>query len=178
MEHSERTPEPDVRPGGEPERVLQDAVKSEIERLLARSKSLGLVRDFDVLEGFGLDLAVFATLARGSRVRFVELKAFVGQRPGGVGFGNGEGEGAQVDILLHPTSEMALFDGFVCWILGDGTRPSGTARYVLFSCTEAKFAVMNEVARGKQNNFRVRQLLEEPLTWEQLCERIEHFILE
>ncbi len=172
------TPEPRVERGGQPEAVLRSAVRAEISALLTKRTVEGLVRDSAIIGGFGLDLAIFLELAkRGQRVRFFELKAFLAHRPVGVGFGNRMGEGTQVDLLMLSQPLTALLDAYVRWILVDGTRPLGTPRFAIFTCVEAKIATMNGVARGKQNNLRVNQLIEDPLTWDQLSEWIEDFIL-
>jgi len=93
----------------------------------------------------------------------LELKVHVGQRHGGVGFGNQKGIGPQIDLLFDeafslPRSPDALklLDRSVRWILADWLKPIDSPRYALFSCGEAQRAAMNGVAPGKQNNLRVR----------------------
>ena len=172
------TPEPDVRGGPFlPEQTLQLAVVEEIEEILGGKKVEGTLLEYFVLQGFGLDLAVFAEWAGGGRsVAFLELKAFVGSRPGGVGFGNQRGSGSQIDLLMLDVSQLHLADAVIQWILVDGTRPRGTARYAFFDNSRAKAAAMAGVKPGKQNNFRVNQLLRNPITWDQLSQEVERFL--
>jgi hypothetical protein len=106
-----------------------------------------------LLENFGLDIALLIGDNKQTRTRFLELKAFVGSRAGGVGFGNGRGRGAQVDLLLQPDTQLEIANGAIRWLLVDWTRPPGTRRYVVFTSMQAKRAAMGQVARGKQNNL-------------------------
>jgi len=46
-------------------------------------------------------------------VRFLELKAFVGSSQGGVKFGDQQGKGPQVDILLLKNSQLNLANQFI-----------------------------------------------------------------
>lgn len=167
-----RTEEPYIQ-SPEPERKLQDAIRAEIEAMLKHKKSL---RDFFILPNFGLDFAVFMKWANRSTVRFLECKAFVGSRQGGIGFGNQRGEGTQVDLLLLKSSQLALSDQFCRWILVDGTRPIGSARFAIFSNTQARNATMGGVRRGKQNNLRVKTLMADAISWDELSQALESFL--
>ncbi|SRR5712692_148514 len=157
-----------------PEASFQGAIVSVIEDILVEAG-----RQFVVMKGFGLDIAVFMDASQQSNVRFFEVKAFGGQRPGAVGFGNGSGLGAQVDLLLCEKNRLAMFDGTIRWVYADATRGLGTARYALFTCGEAKNAAMaNAVCRGKQNNLRISALHDRLLPWTQLRDEIRGFLLD
>lgn len=174
MEHTE---EPDILKGHNPEDTLQKAVKQEIGLILDDQKSKGYLVNYFILEYFGLDLAVAMKRPNGrSSIRFLELKAFVGSRQGGVGFGNRRGEGSQVDLLLLAGQQPALCDRFVRWILVDGTKPKGSNRYVIFNNKQAENAAMGGVRKGKQNNLRVNDLLKYGTTWDRLLEEIAYFL--
>lgn len=167
-----KTEEPSIRGVG-PEKKLQDAIKAEIEELLEQKQ---LLLDFFILPNFGLDLAVFMKWTNRSTARFLELKAFIGSRQGGVGFGNQRGNGTQVDFLLLPQSQIALSDQFCRWILVDGTRPRGSARFAIFGNNQARKAAMGGVRRGKQNNLRVKTLMSNAITWDELSQALESFL--
>jgi len=172
------TPEPDIRKYHNPEKALQKAVREEIERILKKMKSERILIDYFILECFGLDLCVFMKRSDGqSTMRLFELKSFVGSRQRGVGIGNQQGKGAQIDLLMLPNKNMNLCDEFVRWILADGTRPKGTNRYGFFGMDMAKNATIGTVERGKQNNLRVRDLIKQALTWNDLAKRLEEFLL-
>ena len=72
---------------------------------------------------FGLDIAVFPEDVGPPQPLFVEVKSYGGKRQGGVGFGNGRGEGPQVDLLVGDAS--ALFDSYIRWAFVDATQPVG-----------------------------------------------------
>ena len=42
-----------------------------------------------------------------------------------------------------------------------------------YESREARDAAMGVVSRGRQNNFRIKAVLQHPLTWEALLDRIE-----
>jgi hypothetical protein len=106
---------------------------------------------FVLVPHFGLDIALFFERDGRRHLILLEAKAFGGQRPVGVGFGNSQGEGPQVDILLCEDRLLTLFDSCVRWALADATQPVGSARYGLFTSAEMKASVMAGVGRGKQN---------------------------
>lgn len=133
--------------------------------------------EFAIHRHFGLDLTVFVTTASGPRVRMLEAKAYNAQRQGGVGFGNGRGEGPQVDLLHSSQSGLRLLDQNVRWVLADATLPQGASRYACFDCTAASQAAMGGVARGKQNNFSLSALKPRMTTWGSFCELVEAFLL-
>jgi hypothetical protein len=82
-----------------PEATFQRTIVSVVKEILNDAG-----RSFVVLEGFGLDVATFLE----SKVRFFEVKAFGGQRPGSVGFGDRAGQGKQVDLLLCEDKSLPL----------------------------------------------------------------------
>jgi hypothetical protein len=155
-----------------PEAEFQKAVVGLIEELLT---SAG--RPFQLLQRFGLDLAVFIVTPHENAIRLFEVKAFGAQRMGGVGFGNQRGQGAQVDLLLCPDDVLPLFDGTVRWVYADATQPIGTARYAVFTCARAKAAAMGGVARGKQNNLRISALRDCLVTWSHFSDDVRRFLL-
>lgn len=176
-EEMARSEEPLIGSNGAAEAQFQTAITTEVTSILEREKANGFLAEYFILEGFGLDLAIFLQWADGtSTVRFLELKAFVGSRQGGVGFGNGRGQGAQVDLLMLAQGRLALADGFTRWLLVDGTRDRGAPRYAIFDNIEASNAAMGGVARSKQNNLRVNQLMQHAVTWDTLSREIRNFL--
>ena len=104
---------------------------------------------------------------------FVEVKSYGGKRQGGVGFGNGRGEGPQVDLLVGDAS--ALFDSYIRWAFVDATQPVGVDRYAFLTCSDARAAVMGVVARGKQNNFKLAALRPHFVGWRAFSEQFLEF---
>jgi len=169
--------EPDIIQGSNPEDTFQEAIVGELRNFLAEKKANGTLAEYFILEKFGVDIAIFMRLPNGHfTVRFFELKAFVGSRQGGVGFGDQKGKGVQVDLLLLGNSQLSLANQFIRWVLMDGTRPRGSRRFAIFDNNEAKNAAMGNVRRGKQNNLRVNDLMRNAITWSQLIESIRAFI--
>ena len=99
----------------------------------------GSLSQYVFLEEFGLDIAVFLKrVDNRTSICFFELKAFVGSRQGGVGFGNRRGEGTQVEILLLRENKLKLMNHFIRWILVDGTKSRGTIRHAIFDNEQAR----------------------------------------
>ena len=155
-----------------PEGRFQEAVAAAIEDTLTAAG-----RRFLVLQRFGLDIAVFMANQPQNVIRLFEVKSYNEQRPGGVGFGNRRGQGAQVDLLLCLDASLPLLDGMIRWVYADATLPPGSPRYALFTCAKAKAAAMGGVARGKQNNLRTSALRDCLVAWNQLCEELHSFLL-
>lgn len=130
-----------------------------------------------ILERFALDAAILVTSPRGTGLRLIEFKVYTAQRPGGVGFGTSTGESPQVDLLMLPNSLLAALNPSVRWCFADLTLPAGTSRYSSITCAEAKQAAMGKIAKGKQNNFRIKDALAHPLTWDELLGNLERFLL-
>jgi hypothetical protein len=149
--------------------------ESEFERALAPLFDAGLrgCRTAVVVPRFGLDFAVFVQDNGPSRLIFVEAKSYNGQRQGGVGFGNGRGDGPQVEILL--SDQLAIVDEHVRWAFADATQSKGADRYALLNCSEARAAVMGVVAKGKQNNFRLSALKPHFVGWGVFSKRLLEF---
>jgi hypothetical protein len=82
-----------------------------------------------------------------------------------------------MDLLLCSDASLSLFEGTVRWVYADGTKPPGSSRYALFTCTTAKSASMGGVARGKQNNLRIAALRDCLLDWGGLCGEVQRFLL-
>lgn len=165
--------EPEFSQVKNPEQSLQAALVTAVRSLLKQSGA-----DFILLEEFGLDIAAF--IQQGSRdyVRMIEVKAFVGSRPGAVGIGNNRGRGSQVDLLAHPLEGLRIVDWSIRWVLGMGTLPRGSARYAVFTSAQAKKAVMGDgAARGKQNNLRVSDFEDELVTWDSLLTSLAEFLI-
>lgn len=172
--------EPDVVKGKNPEKTFHSILREAVEETLRNSKERNLIEEYFVLDEFGLDIAVFIEPKGGSIIsKFLELKAFVGQRPSGVGFGNNKGLGTQIDLLLLDDSQLKLADRVIRWILVDGRKPKGTDRYFIFNSAIAREAVMGNVSRGKQNNLNVNRLYELvfPMTWGELLRAVEEFLI-
>lgn len=164
--------EPEIVQNKNPEINLQNAIVAEIKQILNRE---GVT--YILIEKFGLDIGVFIRKEDKEYTRFIEIKTFVGSRNGGVGFGNQEGTGIQVDLLSHSADELSIVDSSVLWILGFGNRPKGTPRYSLFSSIQGKQAAMGTVKVGKQNNFRISDLESNLITWAQVSTMLQNFLL-
>ena len=160
-----------LNPISEPTGVYPE---SEFERSLAPliERALHGCRAVVVLK-FGLDIAVFLEDVGPPQPLFVEVKSYGGKRQGGVGFGNGRGEGPQVDLLVGDAS--ALFDSYIRWAFVDATQPVGTDRYAFLTCSDARAAVMRVVARGKQNNFKLAALGPHFVGWRAFSEQFLEF---
>ena len=156
-----------------PEREFQKELVELISVLLTR-KAVQHV----IVERFGLDVGVFLGTPSSTRLRLFEVKTYGAQRSGGVGFGNREGVGPQVDLLLCEESRLWLFDSSVRWAYADATQEPGTCRYGLLGCASIKRAAMgNAVTRGKQNNIRVSALRSSLVDWSRFTEQVGAFLL-
>jgi hypothetical protein len=131
-----------------------------------------------IVPRLGLDLSAVVLNSVASRSLYIEIeaKSYGGQRRGGVGFGNGKGEGPQVDLLLSSPDQLANLDRHVRWAFVDATRPRGTPRYALLTCSEARNAAMGGVARGKQNNFKISAIKAYWTAWPTFCEHLLAFL--
>jgi hypothetical protein len=165
--------EPTIKQSNNPEKSLQEA-------LFTYLSDFGKEREIDyvILKEFGLDIAVFYNKSGIPSSRFIEVKTYVGSRQGGVGIGNSQGNGIQVDLLLHSHEKLALFDNSILWVLGYGLQPIGSARYKIFSSVDAKNAAMSGVKRGKQNNLKISALSNDLVTWEELLTRVSRFVFD
>jgi len=169
--------EPDINKGSDPEGTFHKAIIEALRNLLEQEKSAGSLIEYFILQHFGLDVAIFMRWSNNRfTVRFFEFKAFVGSRKGGVGFGNHQGIGSQVDLLLLENSQLNLANQFTQWLLVDGTKPKGSSRFVVFDNIWARNAAMGGVRRGKQNNFRVYDLINNATTWDNLLKKLEFFL--
>lgn len=131
---------------------------------------------YAIIEPFGLDAAVIVRSGTKTGLRLIEFKAFAGQRPSGVGFGNRRGEGPQVDLLALPDALLAVVDPWVRWCFADLSQPRGEARYSVITSVEARTCAMGGVRPGKQNNFSIRQALARPLTWDAFLDELHRFV--
>lgn len=156
-----------------PESAFEGAVIEAVREILAEAGRKHLL-----VQRFGLDVAVFIESSSGVGVRLVEAKAFGAQRAGGVGFGNGRGEGPQVELLCCAEGAIALLAPAVRWIIADATLPPGSARYACFDSETAKAAAMGGVRKGKQNNFRMSALRPYYREWSILLSDLKAFLLE
>jgi len=170
------TQEPQIARGDKPEDSLQQAIIEEAKEILGQIKASHSIVEYIILPKFGLDIAFFIRWHDCSSIRFLELRAYTGSRPGGIGFGNGKGEGTEVDLLRLDDSQINLADEFIRWILVDGTKPIGSKRFAIFNNSEAKNSAMGSVERGKQNNLRVSTLMPNAITWDDLSRELEFFL--
>ena len=107
-----------------PESEFERSLAPLIERALHGCRAV-------VVPKFGLDIAVFLEDVGPPQPLFVEVKSYGGKRQGGVGFGNGRGEGPQVNLLVGDAS--ALFDSYIRWAFVDATQPVGADRYAFLT---------------------------------------------
>jgi len=168
--------EPKIVQGSRLEDSLQEAIIEEAKKILEQKKSSHSLVECAMLSRFGLDIAFFIHQHDRPGIRFLELKAYTGSRPRGVGFGNSKGEGTEVDLLLLEDSQLNLADQFIGWILVDGTKPIGSKRFVIFNNNEAKNSAMGGVERGKQSNLRVSTLMPNAISWDDLSKELESFL--
>jgi len=172
------TAEPDISQSSPNQHdALKEAIVKELEEILKQAKVDQSLVEYFVLSEFGLDVAVFMQWLNRPSVRMLELKAFVGSRQGGVGFGNRYGVGPQVDLLLLGNTKLHLADQYIRWILVDGTKPFGTKRFAIFNNSRAKDEAMGGVSRGKQNNLRISSLMTAAITWDDLSRGLGSFLL-
>ncbi len=69
---------------------FQSAVVSALRLRLEAHVQSGV--QYAILEPFGLDAAILVKSPLDTALRLIEFKAYAGQRPGGIGFGNQEGK--------------------------------------------------------------------------------------
>ena len=170
------TQEPQIAQGHKPEGSLQQAIVEEAREILEQIKAGHPLVEYIILPKFGLDIAFFIHWGDRPSIRFLELKAYTGSRPGGVGFGDGKGEGTEVDLLRLDDLRITVADQFIRWILVDGTRPMSSKRFSIFNNSEAKNSAMATVETGKQNNLRVSTLMANAITWDDLSRELESFL--
>lgn len=155
------------------ERVFQDRVLEHVyQRRTGDSANQNV---YHLVESFGLDSCILVPRDGRLTPPFLEFKAF-GGRNGGVGFGTSRGCGPQVDLLMLPDEALMALDETVRWCFVDSAQPSGTHRYAILSCIEARQTAMGGVRRGKQNNFRLTGVLTNPLSWDMLLDHIDSFL--
>ncbi len=165
-------PEPELRSGLDAEEVLRRAVIAEIHTMLTQAH----IR-YILLESFGLDVAVFAQCDDNSYARFIEVKAFIGGRPGGLRAGSHRDASSQVNRLLRDPVNLPIIDSFVRWILGVGTEPIGAPRYAFFTSVQARGAVIVSMERDNEDNLRVSTFQNNLVTWEELLAQLKEFLL-
>ena len=81
-----------------------------------------------------------------------------------------------MDILLHNNSHLSFLNQFMRWVVIDGTREFGEQRYAMVDNLAAKEAAMGVIKRGKQNNFRIKYLMDNAIDWKTLIKEIEVFL--
>lgn len=158
--------------------------EKELENAIASALRIALDTDglpFVVLQGFGLDLAVFRKRADLSRMCFFEVKAF-SEHHNRCGFGNQRGEGNQIRLLFDEVAQLprdpfqlGAFDSTVRWVVGNRSQSIGSRRYLIFTCAQAQDAAMGGVRAGKQNNLRLSEFKNCWITWQQLLEVVINF---
>ena len=77
-------------------------------------------------------------------------------------------EALSLGITREP-EELSLFDPWIRWILGDRSKPVGTARYAFFTAAGG-------VRPGKQNNLRISALDKHWIGWPELVQNITKFV--
>jgi hypothetical protein len=154
-----------------PEQEFEAALSAVLEQVLT-----SLSVPFVLLPHRRLDIAAFFERDGRTHSVLLEVKAFGGQRQGGVGFGDSRGEGRQVDMLLCEDRLLGLFAQPVRWAFADATMDVGSARYGLFTCEEMKASVMAGVGRGKQNNFSVARLRSGLRSWPLFVSALESWV--
>jgi hypothetical protein len=132
-----------------------------------------------VMRGFGLDIAVFASVHGRTALRLLEVKAFHPAH-GRCGFGHGAG-GNQVRLLWDEESNaprspsgLRLLDQSVRWIIGNRGSAVNAARFAFLDCTAVQEAATGGVRLGKYNNIRLSQL--SWITWSELERSIRCFL--
>ena len=157
-----------------PEEVFRPQLEAAIRELVGV--------DLILLPNFGLDITVLLPLPDPGRARFLEVKACPGFGSLLVPVGGRRGTGRQVDLLLLEEPQLRQLDQWVRWILafhsdrqGRGLL-QGEARYAFFTCTEAKAAMQNGVARDKQNML-VTTHFRNLITWDALMSALRDFML-
>lgn len=168
---------PEVNYGNEED--FKKEICEQIDQMLQHKKTKQIINEYFILKEFGLDIAVFVQRHGYSITRFFELKFYKKARTNAVGFGNGEGEGRQVDLLLLEKNKLFIAEQSIRWILCNGTMDIDTERYVLFNNQQALNAVMGDgVQRGQQNNFNVNNLMNRnAINWCELSYRIENILI-
>lgn len=162
------TPEPDLSVG---EEALQKAITFEVNRILE-----GSCLPFVLIEHFGLDLALWLGTPPALKSMFLEFKVYLSQS-GRLGFGNGQGKGNQVDLLMLGPSDFSHLEDRIRWIIADGSMQPGSSRYAFIPSEIVKSAAMGGVARGKQNNIRINEVMSRGVTWDQLLDKLSEFLL-
>lgn len=135
------TKEPEIIQRFKPEGSLQEAIIEETREILERGKLGHSLVEYIILPEFGLDIAFFIQQHDRSSIYFLELKAYTGSRPG-VGFGDGNGQGREVDLLLLQDSQLNVANRFIRWILVDGTKAIGSKRFVISNNSLARNSAM------------------------------------
>lgn len=156
------------------EKEFESYIVKVIDCVMSLLKRQRLIEDYYIFKELGFDIAVFTLRAGLPIVKFLELKVYRGQRRGGVGFGNSQGEGPQVDVLLHD-KYLEFFNKFLRWIIVDLTLPN-KKRYMFIDNIIARESAMGGVKRGKQNNFNINRLRKHAISWQELIRRIEEFM--
>lgn len=151
-----------------PEKEFEMALRLLIHRI-AESKV-----PCSIVPSGGFDIAIKVLSPEAPTVH-IEVKSYGAQRLGGMGFGNGKGNGPQVDLLIDAV-RATLQDRVVRWAFADATREPGSARYALLTCSEARAVAMGGVARDKQNNFSLSALKGYWMTWVVFHDRLTDFL--
>lgn len=152
----------------EPSMVHED----DFERaIIQHIVALPALQNGGILRHFGLDVAVLCPTG----FKFLECKVYSGAS-GRIGFGNGAGEGPQVDLLLFSPEALGRLNTSVRWLFADLTRPVATPRFAVLTATEAKAAAAGQVSKGKQNNFNPRRVFAAPLAWGELLQTLAVFL--
>ncbi len=159
------------------ENKFREWLIKELNIILKKKKKEGKIKDYGFIKNFGLDIAIFIKKKDNSTiVKFLELKVYSGARNNGVGFGTPRGKGIQVEILKDNIL-INLTNNFVRWILYN-KRGSDEKKYVIFDNFKAKDSTMEFIKEGKQNNFKIKDLMEISLTEREFFRELEKFLIE
>jgi len=162
--------EPQRAEGQKWEEALQEAMVREVGATLA-----GIRPEPVVLQGFGLDIAVFMERGGLTTVRFLELKAYSGQRPRSVQVC--KGERYQQRLIACTPQQLAMQDRLIRWIVWDTTRQDGEARYAFVTSADIRHAWRGTVRGDKEHNINIDKLTGW-IDWPTLLVELRAFLLD
>ena len=142
------------------ESEFEDFMVGVLNTILSNLMKQGHISNYYIFRHLGFDIAVFLDVKGRSKVKFLELKLYKGQRAGGVGLS----EGPQVEVLMNSKEVLKFFNKFLRWLIYDALA-SSNRRYVFINNPTAKRCAMGEVRKGKQNNFNINRLRDYAITW-------------
>lgn len=153
---------------GTPLRKAQSKILGEKEFQKRIVKALCLNKKALILEGFGLDVAVFTQ----KNLFFLELK-YYSKNHNRIGIGQGSGRGNQIALLKGQHGHRFITKN-IFWALCDASiKPE---KYYLFSSSDVfrkKLLAKNKLGK-KYNNFKIGAIRrEKSLDWDELIKKIK-----